>query len=112
MEGSGVMPQKYNIQSSGWQVGWRSLRRHDSVSSFVLTIGLVDLALGTVNQRAPLMGAGLAIVGIAIVLRVWRQSSRPFKSRLESIEVNSVPMRYLTGYTDRPLPRPTETHLK
>lgn len=87
-----------------WRLNWRAIRRRESVSSFILTIGLVDLALGSVSQQSALISVGLAIVGIAAVLR-WRQAARRISLPNDAVAVELPPQRYLTGRPDRPLPQ-------
>ncbi|MBF2047575.1 MAG: hypothetical protein EDM05_009810 [Leptolyngbya sp. IPPAS B-1204] len=75
---------------------WKTAYRQEPISSFVLTIGLVDAVIGGVGGRGSLLLLGLTTVGVAIALR------RLLMRRPELPLPQPVPQRYLPARSSRP----------
>lgn len=54
-----------------------SIYRKEPISSFLVTIGLVNAAIGGLNDRVGLFSLGIATVGGAVALRWLSQQQRP-----------------------------------
>lgn len=50
----------------------KSVYRKEPISSFILTMGAVDVAIGGLGSHWSLFSVGLGIVSLAIVLRWWQ----------------------------------------
>lgn len=50
----------------------KSVYRKEPISSFILTMGAVDVAIGGIGSHWSLFSFGLGIVSVAIVLRWWQ----------------------------------------
>jgi len=75
----------------------KSAYRKEPLSSFLLTIGVVDAVIGGFDDRWALFGFGLGTVGVAIVLRWWLfQQRRPEPSQ------QPVAKHYLPYNSSRP----------
>jgi hypothetical protein len=70
--------------------------RKEPISSFLLTVGVVDAVMGGVSARGSLLAVGLAIVGIAALLRGLRLRYRPISP------IEPPPVRYLPAQSSRP----------
>lgn len=75
-----------------------SAYRKEPISSFLITVGLVDAVIGGFDDRLGLFSLGMITVGSAIALRWWLQQQRPVKpiqssaqSYLPPASSNSVP---------------------
>jgi len=77
-----------------WSRFLRSAYRRDPISSFVITVGVVDAAIGGLGAQWSLMTVGLGTMGIAIAYR-WRQQYRQRASDLPS----RAPIHVLPPYT-------------
>lgn len=87
-----------------WSKFLRSAYRKEPISSFVLTVGVVDAVIGGFDDRWSLVTFGVGTVGLAIALRWWliQRSSRE--------QPESAPTRYLPARSSRPpLPMLTTT---
>lgn len=51
----------------------RSTYRREPVVSFAITAGVVEAAIGGLNEHWSLLTFGLGTVGVAIALRFWQQ---------------------------------------
>ncbi|HIK32618.1 MAG TPA: hypothetical protein IGS17_06850 [Oscillatoriales cyanobacterium M59_W2019_021] len=60
----------------------KSVYRKEPISSFILTMGAVDVAIGGLGNHWSLFSVGLGIVSLAIVLRWW-QIQRFHETELE-----------------------------
>ncbi|MBW4472985.1 MAG: hypothetical protein KME45_21795 [Stenomitos rutilans HA7619-LM2] len=58
---------------SGWSRVLRSTYQRDPAISFVLTAGVVEAAIGGLNEHWSLLTFGLGTAGVAITLRFWQQ---------------------------------------
>ena len=74
-----------------------SLYRKEPIPSFLVTIGLVDAAIGGLDNRLGLLSFGIITIGSAITLRWWLQQ-KPIEPRLPVTNIylppaatNSVP---------------------
>lgn len=84
-----------------WHRFLKSFYRKEPISSFILTIGTVDVALGGLGSYSSLLLLGMGTMAGAIALRWWQiqrvQAARP---------QDSIPEYYLApGATSQPLPR-------
>lgn len=70
-------------------------RRKDSLVSFLVIMGLVDMAIGGIGGYGSLLLLGLSIVSGAIALR-WRHPHPP-----EDIQPERIPQRYLPTKSSR-----------
>lgn len=68
----------------------KSLYRKEPIYSLLLTVGLVDAAIGGVGDRLGLLSFGIGTASVAIALWLWKaqQNSRPEPLSLR-------PQRYL-----------------
>ena len=95
----GLICGKAGFMNRMWTRLMRSTYRKEPISSFILTIGLVDAVMGGVSGHGLLMILGLSMAGVAMALR-WRMVQR---QSFEPIEVpQKPPMRYLPEKASRP----------
>lgn len=59
--------------NSVWLRVVRSTYRRERVVSFVCTTGVVEAAIGGLNEDGSLLTLGLGSIGVAIALRFWQQ---------------------------------------
>lgn len=78
-----------------WTRFLRSAYRREPISSFILTIGGVNMAIGGVDREWTLMALGLSTVAAAVILRWWINLRRPIQPVQES------PIRYLPDRASR-----------
>jgi hypothetical protein len=76
---------------------FRTVYRKEPISSFVLTVGLVDAVIGGVGGQGSLLLLGLTTVGIAVTLRGLLMRQRPV-----NLVDQPAPMRYLPARSSRP----------
>ena len=74
----------------------KSAYRKEPISSFLLTIGLVDAVIGGVDSHWTLLTFGLATAGCAIALRWWLAQ----RNRVEL--PTGAPVLYLPDRSSRP----------
>jgi hypothetical protein len=55
-----------------WTRLFKSAYRKEPISSFIITVGVVDAAIGSVGERWSLFTLGLGLILIASVLRWWQ----------------------------------------
>ncbi|MBE9178439.1 hypothetical protein IQ268_07535 [Oculatella sp. LEGE 06141] len=79
-----------------WSRMLKSAYRKEPISSFIITVGMVDAVIGGVGYRWSLFAFGVAAVSIAVAFRWWRtqQTQVEFPS--------SKPIHYLTDRSSRP----------
>ncbi len=73
-----------------------STYRKEPISSFILTVGAVDAAIGGIGNRSSLLALGLGAVAVALVLRGWLLQRHPARF------ADRPPVRYLPSRTSRP----------
>ncbi|MDF0552092.1 hypothetical protein [Kamptonema sp. UHCC 0994] len=79
-----------------WQRILKSAYRREPVTSFVITVGAVDAAIGGMAASGPLLAFGLGTASVAIALRWWQIHS-------SSIEQPApAPEYYLPPHSSRP----------
>lgn len=79
-----------------WPRLLRTAYRKEPISSFIVAVGMVDTAIGGLNDRWSLFSFGIATVGIAIALRWWLTQ----RSQVEQPE--EIPQYYLPSRSSRP----------
>ncbi len=76
--------------------------RKEPISSFLMTMGLVNAAIGGFDHSSSLVIFGVGTVGLALVLRWWMiQRNRP---QVIPEPIPQQPQRYLTGQSSSQLP--------
>jgi hypothetical protein len=55
-----------------WLRFFKSAYRREPISGFIAVVGLVDLAIGGIDQNLSLSGFGVSLLGIALALRWWQ----------------------------------------
>ncbi len=89
------------LMNAVWHRFLKPFYRKEPVSSFILTVGAVDVALGGLGSYSSLLLLGMGTMTGAIALRWW-QSQRADKHRPQE----SLPEYYLApGVSSQPLPR-------
>ncbi len=68
---------------------FKSGHRKEPISTFVLTVGTVNIVIGSVDEHWALALIGGTLVGVAIALRFLQSSRRPVRL------TNSSPVLYL-----------------
>ena len=86
----------------------RSLFRREPVTSFLITIGATDAAIGGLNNRGGLMSVGLALVGVTVLLR-FLQSQRQTPPPPLPVQPQAKPQLFLP---DRVAPQPIHLEAK
>lgn len=90
-----------NIMNRIWTHLLKTAYRKEPISSFVLTVGAVDATIGGIGTEGSLLAVGLAVIGLAGILRWLILRNRPVNPPSES-----APIRYLPARSSRPsLPR-------
>lgn len=88
----------------------RSLFRREPVTSFLITIGATDAAIGGLNNRAVLMSLGLTLVGVTVLLRFLQSQRQRQKSPSQfPIQPEAKPQLFLP---DRQAPQPIHLEAK
>ncbi|MEB3360261.1 MAG: hypothetical protein VKK04_26290 [Synechococcales bacterium] len=75
----------------------KSAYRREPLSSFILTVGIVDAVIGGVDLQTSLFLLGVGLMGVAIALRWWKLRHRP-----DVVLPNRPTMRYLPEHSSRP----------
>jgi protein-S-isoprenylcysteine O-methyltransferase Ste14 len=84
-----------------WSRFFKSLYRRQSVVGFVVTVGLVDAAIGGFTEHWSLLAIGLGTVSVAIAFRWWQ-----LHHRREIVEQQRAPIYILPPQSSQPsLPR-------
>lgn len=91
--------------NAAWPRFLKSAYRREPISSFVITVGVVDAAIGGLDERWSLFTFGLGTVGVAIALRWW------LTQRNQAELPERVPQHYLPPSSSRP-PLPTLSNSK
>ncbi len=79
-----------------WPRILKSVYRREPISSFIITVGAVDAAIGGMGGRGSLLAFGLMVASAAIALRWWQIQ----RSRVEQPE--RVAQHYLPPSSSRP----------
>ncbi|XGV96914.1 MAG: hypothetical protein ACAF41_29840 [Leptolyngbya sp. BL-A-14] len=79
-----------------WTRLLRSAYRREPITSFALTVGVVESAIGGLNEHWALLAFGLSTVGVAIALRLWQQRKQM------STFVERAPTYILPAQIERP----------
>lgn len=83
--------------NAAWARFLKSAYRREPITSFVVTVGAVDAAIGGLGERWSLFSIGLGTVGLAIALRWLMMQQR------STAEVTAkVPDLYLAPSSSRP----------
>lgn len=69
----------------------RSVYRKEPISSFVLTMGAVDAAIGGFDNRWSLLAVGVGTVSLAIVYRWWLFRRQRAEQQVEQGPVRMLP---------------------
>ncbi len=83
-----------------WYRFWRYSHRKQSLSSFILTIGLVDAAIGSLSERSSLLSFGLLTILTAAIISVSQITQTKTRSRKHKTNTFLPP-----APTGNPLPR-------
>ena len=83
--------------NASWFRFIKSAYRQEPISSFVITVGAVDAAIGGVDQSASLFGFGISLVGLALFLRLWQIMRNDGEETTEK-----VPQHYLPPSSSQP----------
>jgi len=83
--------------NAAWVRFIKSAYRQEPISSFVITVGVVDAAIGGVENSGSLFGFGLSLVGLALFLRLWQMLRHEPEEMTEK-----VPEHYLPPSSSRP----------
>ena len=78
-----------------WPRFLRAAYRKEPISSFIVTVGAVDVAIGGLDSRWSLFSFGLGTVGLAIALRWW------LMHRQQEEQPEQVPQYYLPPRSSR-----------
>ena len=84
-----------------WNRFFRAAYRKEPISSFVLTVGIVDAVIGGVDMQWPLFLLGLGTIGVAIALRWWKTQNSALDMPVAP-PVPNPPIRYLPEQSSRP----------
>jgi hypothetical protein len=79
-----------------WSKLLKSAYRKEPITSFAIIVGVVDAAIGGVDEHWSLLTFGLSTVGIAIALRLWQFQHRPVEP------TQQTPKYYLPPTSARP----------
>ncbi|MDC0832747.1 hypothetical protein CKA32_004237 [Geitlerinema sp. FC II] len=90
--------------NAAWHRIVKSIYRKEPISSFVLTVGAVDAALGGLGGSGSLLAFGMGTIGVAVALRWWQIQRRRDQQPETAAEYYLPPSR-----SARPLPRLTST---
>ncbi|NJP12080.1 MAG: hypothetical protein HC866_23590 [Leptolyngbyaceae cyanobacterium RU_5_1] len=83
--------------NNSWSRILKSVYRREPVTSFIVTAGAVNIAVGGLSEHWALMTIGLGAVGVAIALRWWQAQNR------NSIQPQKRPPVYaLPPHSSRP----------
>ncbi|MGL5062146.1 MAG: hypothetical protein ACRC62_19400 [Microcoleus sp.] len=81
--------------NASWTRLLKSAYRKEPLTSFVVTVGIVDAAIGGAGASGSLLAFGLGTAGVAIALRLWM-------SYRSSTEVPAQAELYLPPQSSRP----------
>ncbi|MEP0918376.1 hypothetical protein NC981_16220 [Leptolyngbya sp. DQ-M1] len=74
----------------------RTIYRKEPISAFILTAGMMNVAIGGIDHSTSLAVFGFSTVTIALILRWWSLSRRPEPIRVTpSARSGQVPVRAL-----------------
>jgi hypothetical protein len=82
--------------NASWTRLLKSAYRKDPLTSFIVTVGVVDAAIGSIGASGSLLAFGLGTAGVAIALRYWQS----YRSAAE--QPAPAPEYYLPPHSSRP----------
>lgn len=82
--------------NASWTRLLRSAYRKEPITSFVVTVGVVDAAIGGMGASGSLLAFGLGTAGVAMALRWWQF----YRSGAE--QTAPAPEYYLPPQSSRP----------
>jgi hypothetical protein len=82
--------------NASWTRLLKSAYRKDPLTSFIVTVGVVDAAIGSIAASGSLLAFGLGTTGAAIALRCWQS----YRSGGEAPA--PAPEYYLPPHSSRP----------
>ena len=71
----------------------KSVYRREPISSFLLTVGVVDAVLGGFDDSWSLLLLGLGTIGAAIALRWWLLQQRRPEPSVPAVPQHALPYR-------------------
>lgn len=84
------------MMNATWVRFVKSAYRQEPITSFVVTVGAMDAAIGGIDQSVSLFGFGATLVSAALALRWWQlQRARP-------TQTERVAEHYLPPSSSRP----------
>jgi hypothetical protein len=81
--------------NASWTRLLKSAYRKEPITSFAITVGVVDAAIGSFGTSGSLLAFGLGTAGVAIALRFWL-------SYRTGTEAPAPAELYLPPYSSRP----------
>ena len=78
-----------------WPRFLKSAYRNEPVTGFLITVGVVDAAIGGFSYHGSLLLFGLSTVGAAIALRWWQLQ------RTKALQTEQVPRYFLPARSSR-----------
>lgn len=81
--------------NASWTRVLKSAYRREPITSFAVTIGAVDVAIGSLGASGPLLIFGLGTLGTAIALRWWQSHKHTVNHS------SSAPEYYLPSSSSR-----------
>lgn len=82
--------------NASWTRLLKSAYRKEPLTSFAITVGVVDAAIGSMGASGSLLAFGVGTAGVAIALRLWLS----YRSRAEAPA--PAPELYLPPHSSRP----------
>ncbi len=83
--------------NAAWLRFVKSAYRSEPITSFVVTVGAVDAAIGGIGNSGSLFSFGLLLVGIAAMMRWWQ-----IHRSSDATETETVVQHYLPPSSSRP----------
>jgi len=74
-----------------WSRLLRSLYRKEPVTGFLITVGVVDAAIGGLGEHWSLFSFGAGTIAVAIALRWWQQQRRAAPEPMPPAPVHILP---------------------
>ncbi|WP_370583797.1 hypothetical protein [Oxynema sp. CENA135] len=78
------------MMNAAWLRFFKSAYRQEPVTSFVVTVGVVDAAIGGADASLSLFGFGLTLAGLALFWRWW-QAQRPYPGPSDRVAEHYLP---------------------
>lgn len=82
--------------NASWTRLLKSAYRREPITSFIVTVGVVDAAIGSIGASGSLLAFGLGTAGVAMALRWWQIY------RSQSEQPAPAPEYYLPPHSSRP----------